>query len=106
MSALPDTHRSALAWLAQRGGEGVVDRYGRIVAQGQLYGGNGASSVWLRLFCAGYLRPAGEARLGLSQEGIAQVEASRLTNCDDRATFPHDRRHGPMMTDDDPEDFA
>ena len=71
MTDLPDTHRHALGWLAVRGGEGVIDRMGRVVAQGEAYRSTETATVWLRLVTTGHVEPAGRSRLRLTADGRA-----------------------------------
>jgi hypothetical protein len=97
---LPDTHRSALGWLAARGGEGVIDRHGRIVAQGEFYRSVESASVWLRLVTTGHVEAAGRGRLRLTPDGC--VIGNRQPRHRDRSSVPHGRR----MVDDNPDDFA
>lgn len=71
MSDLPETHRAALAWLKAQGGEGVIDRYGRLLAAGETYGSMETSSIWLRLVTTGHVAGAGRFRLRLTDAGRA-----------------------------------
>lgn len=64
MSARPvltDAMKKALNWLNERGGSGVIDKYGRLLAGGEI-----ATSIdnatWLRLVEAGFLA-GGDKRL-------------------------------------------
>lgn len=50
--------RTAYAWLVERGGSGVLDRYGRMLAAGER-AARFDSSTWLRLVACGALRGSG-----------------------------------------------
>ncbi len=54
----------ALTWLHDHGGDGVIDKYGRIVAQGEV--AKFDSSTWLRLVAAGHLRSLASGRLSIT----------------------------------------
>lgn len=73
---ITDPMRSAYAWLASKGGYGVLDRRGRVIAAGEL-AARIESSTWLRLVVLGALRgDAGVliiARPGLSLDEIARL---------------------------------
>ena len=47
------TMQKARKWLEERGGSGVIDRYGRLLAAGEL--APFADTTWLRLVAAGRL---------------------------------------------------
>lgn len=49
----------ALKWLAERGGSGVVDRYGRLLARGEV-SSSICPSTWLRLVADGQLKGYGD----------------------------------------------
>ena len=52
--SLTDAMRRAYDWLKQRGQQGVIDRYGRVVAGGEV-ATQFDSSTWLRLVSRGHL---------------------------------------------------
>ena len=52
---LTEAQRRALVWLHKRGSEGVIDRYGRLVAGGDVAKHIDAST-WLRLVSLGLVR--------------------------------------------------
>ena len=54
MKGLSPGQKRALAWLAERGGSGVLDRYGTLVAQGEKC--PAAPQTWLRLFLSGHAK--------------------------------------------------
>jgi hypothetical protein len=56
---LTDAGLKHLKWLAERGGSGVLDRYNRIVAGGDV-SPTGTQPAWLRLFAQGMI----EAKVG------------------------------------------
>ncbi len=65
----------ALRWLADHGGSGVIDQYGRVVASGEIAKFDG--STWLRLASINFI-DGGDARLSLSDAGrlaLAQRES-------------------------------
>ena len=63
---MTDTMRRAIAWLRARGGSGVVDRYGRVLAAGEV-ATHIDSATWLRLAIEGVLKFE-ERRLKLSDD--------------------------------------
>jgi hypothetical protein len=65
----PDARRRSLVWLHERGGEGLVDQWGRVVARGQA-APQGWFGNWLRLVADGHLCGSG-GRLRLSEAGCA-----------------------------------
>lgn len=101
MTDLPDTHRRALGWLAQHGGEGAIDQHGRLVAQGERFGSSETASVWLRLVTTGHVEGAGRHRIRLTADG---------RKIGDRQPRPFEqasgRPHGRRMVDDLAEEFA
>ena len=64
----------ALRWLLDHGGEGVLDRYGALIAQGERYLGAGAAQTWLQLFTTAHVAGAGKNRIALTDEGRALAE--------------------------------
>lgn len=102
MTDLPDPHKRALVWLRDHGGDGLIDRYGRVIAQGEKYGSGETSQVWLRLVASGHI--VGHSnRLWLSLSGT--LEANRLPPAP-RDQDPRASHRGPLMVDDAAEDFA
>lgn len=75
MSGLSKTQRLALSKLAEAGGEGVIDKIGRVVAAGEVLASQGiqpqpfASITWLRLVTTGHVESAGPGRLRLTDAG-------------------------------------
>lgn len=67
---LPKTHTNALQWLADRGGEGVIDQHGSMLASGERMSPFSAP-VWLRLFTTGHVQSAGRNRVSLTSDGKA-----------------------------------
>lgn len=99
---LPDTHKAALAWFAERGSDGLIDRYGRVVAQGEKFKGSESAGVWLRLVASGHVMGM-DGRLTLTTLG--HQEARKLA----KPSFNQDLRaghRGPAMVDDQADDFA
>jgi len=66
------TMRKALSALAERAGEGAIDRRGVVVAAGERLRFD--SITWLRLVTLGLVEPAGPLRLRLTAAG--RVEAA------------------------------
>lgn len=62
----------ALKWLFQRGGSGIVDRYGRLIAAGEVFP-KGPSAVWMRLLAVGYLMGS-DGRIGLTWAASERAE--------------------------------
>jgi hypothetical protein len=101
VSALTPAQQMALNWLAERGGEGVIDRYGRIIAKGDVYRGE-HGATWLRLVALRFLIGTGHAgRLALSDDGKGLAQRRP----DPTNQVPHARSNIPLMVDDNPEDF-
>jgi len=69
---LSDAQLRALKWLKERGGSGVINRYGRLLAAGEVARQFDAST-WLRLAVAGYVHCA-DYRVSLSAVGSDCVE--------------------------------
>jgi hypothetical protein len=70
MKLTPD-QATNLIWLADRGGEGMVDRYGRVVASGETRP-QGSWIAWLRLVALG-LVDGDDRRLKLTARGRMQA---------------------------------
>ncbi len=66
---LTEAQRRAVKWLHERGDEGVLDRYGRVVAAGEACKHHDATT-WLRLMSAG-LFFGDMGRVGLTARGIS-----------------------------------
>lgn len=67
MRSLTPDQKKWLRWLDERGGTGYVDRYGRIVASGEV-SAQGASVAWLNLFCKGMISGS-QDRLAITCDG-------------------------------------
>ena len=67
MVTLTDAQLRNLNWLADNGGSGVVDRYGRVVAGGDC-APQGAYVAWLKMIAAG-LVSGGDDRLTITDKG-------------------------------------
>lgn len=72
MASLTKPQRQALEWLQERGGNGVVNRYGKVMASGEIAGFDAAT--WLRLICAGLIVSEGPARLRLAASEACDCE--------------------------------
>lgn len=60
--------KRAVQWLADRGGSGAVDHYGRVLAAGEVSTHIDAAT-WLRLVAKGVIRETG-GRFILSEKGL------------------------------------
>ncbi len=101
---LPQTHKEALAWLYARGSQGLIDRWGRVLACGDRYKSADSAGVWLRLAANGYLEGLKGDRIGLTLLGTNVAAAMPPEPRDQH--IPHSPSKGMLMMDDDPEDFA
>lgn len=61
----------ALIWLSDHGGDGVIDRYGRIVAGGET---SPQSPTWLRLMTHGLITGDGINRIRITAKGEDVLE--------------------------------
>lgn len=91
---LPETHVAALHWLDERGGEGSVDRYGALVANGSR-SSTASAQVWLRLFTTGHVESAGRNRIKLSPAGKLVVGTKGVPANPD--TFVGRGERAPML---------
>ena len=74
MPKVTDPQQSALVKLKAHGGEGVLDKHGKIVASGvRLLGFDPVT--WLRLLTTGHLEVRGDLRVGLTPKGEAVAVA-------------------------------
>jgi hypothetical protein len=64
---LTDSQAAWLRWLAERGGSGYLDRYGRVNAQGE-NAPRAAWPAWMNLVAAGLLA-GGDQRLTITDYG-------------------------------------
>lgn len=77
--------QKALRFMAQGGGEGIIDQRGWVVCAGER--GPFDAATWLRLVTEGMVEPAGRMRLRLSAAGKAELdkgagdEPSGLSRC-------------------------
>ncbi len=70
---LTKAQRNILRRFADRGGEGIIDRHGDMVAAGEKVGG--AHATYLRLASYKMIAPAGPLRFQLTARGRAELEA-------------------------------
>lgn len=103
MRELPETHKAALAWFRDHGGDGLIDQYGRVVAQGEKYKSADTASVWLRLVASGHIIGSGTGRLRFTSEGSDAASKLPPSRSDQNPSASH---RGPLMVDDIAEDFA
>lgn len=68
---LTDAQIEKLRWLQDRGGSGVLDRYGRLVAGGDV-GHPAWQQSWLNLVAKGLLA-GGDDRLTITEKGRAEM---------------------------------
>lgn len=73
---LTDAQYQALCKLAANGGEGVLDKHNKIIAQGVRLTGFDAST-WLRLLTTGHLSTPGPNRIALTDLGRAAAVPPR-----------------------------
>jgi hypothetical protein len=71
MQGLTEQQLRRLVWLADNGGDGYLDSYGRVCAQGQTCH-QGAFPAWLGLFAKGYLIGS-DGRIRLTDMGRAAL---------------------------------
>lgn len=71
-SDLTPAMRQAVKRLANHGGDGVIDRYGRVIAAGEVLGKDAAT--WLRLMTFQVVLSGGPHRLVLSKIGWLMAE--------------------------------
>lgn len=77
MPKVTDPQQQALVKLKAHGGEGVLDKHGKIVASGvRLMGFDPVT--WLRLITTGHLEVRGDLRVGLTAKGDAAAVAPPL----------------------------
>lgn len=71
----------ALEFLAERGGSGIIDKYGRILAQGETEDGRGgfATATWLRLIAREYIGGAG-GRIFITENGRKALQEAARRN--------------------------
>lgn len=67
-----DAQNAALLKLSAHGGEGIIDKHGKLVASGVRLIGFDAVT-WLRLMTTGHVEVRGPLRLGLTAKGIAEA---------------------------------
>lgn len=70
---LSAAQHQAVKRLAEAGGEGVIDRYGRMIGAGEVLKND--ASTWLRLVTYGVVAPAAPNRIALTELGWRMNEA-------------------------------
>lgn len=73
--ALSDAQREALKKLSQHGGEGVIDKHGKVVASGERLLGL-EPVTWLRLITTGHVDVRGDLRIGITAKGREAVASA------------------------------
>ena len=68
MTQLTEPQNRVLRELRQRGGEGVIDKHGFVVAQGERIRTD-KDGTWLRLVTLGMIEPAGPHRVRITALG-------------------------------------
>jgi len=63
-----DAQQDALKRLREYGGEGVIDKHGKVVASGERLMGL-EPVTWLRLITTGYVEVRGHLRIGITEKG-------------------------------------
>lgn len=69
---LTDTQLRNLRWLVQHGGSGYLDRYGRLVAGGEV-GSQGSWVSWMNLLSKGCIA-GGEGRITVTEYGMRHAK--------------------------------
>lgn len=67
-----DSQYDALKRLHVNGGEGVIDKHGKIVASGERLMGL-EPVTWLRLITTGHVEARGDLRIGITAKGVAAL---------------------------------
>lgn len=67
-----DAQHEALKRLHANGGEGVIDKHGKVVAAGERLMGL-EPVTWLRLITTGYVEVRGDLRIGITPKGEAAL---------------------------------
>ena len=77
---LSDAQQEALKKLAEHGGEGVIDKHGKVVASGERLMGL-EPVTWLRLITTGHVETRGHLRIGITSKGaeaVASIPGPRI----------------------------
>lgn len=74
MPKVTDPQTAALVKLKAQGGEGVLDKHGKIVAGGERLLGFDPVT-WLRLLTTGHIEVRGDLRVGITAKGEAAAVA-------------------------------
>lgn len=69
---LSDAQHQALKKLRDHGGEGVIDKHGKVVASGERLLGL-EPVTWLRLITTGHVEARGDLRIGITTKGREAV---------------------------------
>jgi hypothetical protein len=72
---LSDAQHEALKKLRDHGGEGVIDKHGKIVASGERLLGL-EPVTWLRLITTGHVEVRGDLRIGITAKGRDALAAA------------------------------
>lgn len=70
-----DAQLLALKKLSQHGGEGVIDKHGKVVASGERLLGL-EPVTWLRLITTGHVEVRGDLRIGITAKGLDAVASA------------------------------
>jgi hypothetical protein len=70
-----DAQHRALKKLRDHGGEGVLDKHGKVVAAGERLMGL-EPVTWLRLITTGHVEVRGNLRIGITPKGEAALTAT------------------------------
>lgn len=73
--SLTDAQNQALKKLRDHGGEGVIDKHGKVVASGERLLGL-EPVTWLRLITTGHVEARGDLRIGITAKGRDAVAAA------------------------------
>ncbi|BAU93334.1 hypothetical protein MPPM_4729 [Methylorubrum populi] len=72
---LTDAQHLALKKLRDHGGEGVIDKHGKVVASGERLLGL-EPVTWLRLITTGHIEVRGDLRIGITAKGRDALAAA------------------------------
>ncbi len=73
--SLTDAQQLALKKLRDHGGEGVIDKHGKVVASGERLLGL-EPVTWLRLITTGHVEVRGDLRIGIAAKGLNALAAA------------------------------
>lgn len=78
MQKLTEAQFNALKWLSERGGIGVIDNHGRMIAKGEVARGV-LADTWLRLFTFNDLTSSGPHKVTITSVGREDMRIASTT---------------------------